>query len=47
MFWLWPTADQHSEDGFMPGLSAAAIQLKVWGKGNVAPRTNVILLLPL
>lgn len=25
LFWLWTTADQHTEDGFMPGLSAAAI----------------------
>lgn len=27
-YWLWTTADQHTEDGFMPGLSAAAIDRK-------------------
>jgi hypothetical protein len=28
LYWLWATADQHSEDGFMPGLSAATIDRK-------------------
>jgi hypothetical protein len=27
-YWLWTAADQHTEDGFMPGLSAAASDRK-------------------
>ena len=27
-YWLWTSADQHAEGGFMPGLSAAAIDRK-------------------
>lgn len=28
LYWLWATADQHSEDGCMPGLSARSIDRK-------------------
>lgn len=33
MYWLWATADEHTEDGFMPGLSCAGIDRKTGIKG--------------
>lgn len=36
LYWLWATADQHSEDGVMPGLTIRAIDRKtgIGGFGN-------------
>ena len=28
LYWLWSTADQHTEDGFMPGLTLRQIDRK-------------------
>lgn len=33
LFWLWSSADEHSEDGVMPGLSLAGIDRKTSIKG--------------
>lgn len=33
LYWLWTAADQHSEDGIMPGLSAKSIDRKTGIKG--------------
>lgn len=33
LYWLWTTADEHTEDGFMPGLSVAAIDRKTGVRG--------------
>jgi hypothetical protein len=33
LYWLWASADEHTEDGFMPGLSKAAIDRKTGLKG--------------
>lgn len=33
LYWLWATADEHSEDGHMPGLSVASIDRKTGCKG--------------
>lgn len=33
LYWLWATADQHSEDGVMPGLTLKAIDRKTGIKG--------------
>lgn len=33
LYWLWASADQHSEDGVMPGLSLAGINRKTGIKG--------------
>lgn len=33
LYWLWAAADEHTEDGFMPGLSAPAIDRKTRIKG--------------
>ena len=33
LYWLWATADQHTEDGHMPGLSVAGIDRKTGVKG--------------
>lgn len=33
LYWLWTTADEHTEDGFMPGLSIGAIDRKTGVKG--------------
>lgn len=33
LYWLWSTADEHTEDGFMPGLSARAIDRKTGVQG--------------
>jgi hypothetical protein len=33
LYWLWSTADQHTEDGCMPGLSLAQIDRKTGVKG--------------
>jgi hypothetical protein len=32
-YWLWTAADEHTEDGFMPGLSVAAIDRKTGIRG--------------
>ena len=33
LYWLWSAADEHTEDGFMPGLSVAGIDRKTGIKG--------------
>ena len=33
LYWLWATADQHSEDGMMPGLTLRSIDRKTGIKG--------------
>jgi len=33
LYWLWASADEHSEDGYMPGLSVASIDRKTGCKG--------------
>lgn len=33
LYWLWATADEHSEDGYMPGLTLGAIDRKTGLKG--------------
>lgn len=33
LYWLWATADQHTEDGIMPGLTTRAIDRKTGVKG--------------
>lgn len=33
MYWLWATADEHTEDGFMPGLSCFSIDRKTGVRG--------------
>lgn len=33
MYWLWATADEHTSDGFMPGMSAFSIDRKTGLKG--------------
>lgn len=33
MYWLWATADEHTQDGFMPGLSCASIDRKTGVQG--------------
>ena len=33
LYWLWATADQHTEDGIMPGLTLRAIDRKTGVKG--------------
>jgi hypothetical protein len=33
LYWLWAAADQHSEDGVMPGLSVSSINRKTGIKG--------------
>ena len=33
LYWLWASADEHSEDGHMPGLSVAGIDRKTGCKG--------------
>ena len=33
LYWLWATADQHTEDGSMPGLSLQQIDRKTGVKG--------------
>lgn len=33
LYWLWATADQHSEDGIMPGLTLRSIDRKTGIKG--------------
>ena len=33
LYWLWSTADQHTEDGFMPGITLRAIDRKTGLKG--------------
>lgn len=33
LYWLWATADQHTEDGHMPGLSVAGIDRKTGVNG--------------
>ena len=32
-YWLWATADQHTEDGIMPGLSLRQVDRKTGIKG--------------
>lgn len=33
MYWIWATADEHTQDGFMPGLSCASIDRKTGVQG--------------
>jgi len=33
LYWLWATADQHTEDGFMPGMSLRMLDRKTGVKG--------------
>jgi hypothetical protein len=33
LYWLWATADEHTADGFMPGLSASGIDRKTGVRG--------------
>lgn len=33
LYWLWSAADEHTEDGFMPGLSTSGIDRKTGVKG--------------
>lgn len=33
MYWLWATADEHTQNGFMPGLSCASIDRKTGVQG--------------
>lgn len=44
LYWLWATADQHSEDGLMPGLSTRGIDRKtgVQGLGEALVSINWI-----
>ena len=41
LYWLWTSADQHSEDGIMPGLSAKSIDRKTGIKGFAAALIEV------
>lgn len=36
LYWLWATADQHTEDGFMPGLTLRQIDRKTGVQGFAA-----------
>jgi hypothetical protein len=41
LYWLWATADQHTEDGCMPGLSMQQIDRKTGVKGFAAALVDV------
>lgn len=41
MYWLWASADQHSEDGIMPGLSLQSIDRKTGVKGFGAAMVEI------
>lgn len=41
LYWLWATADQHTEDGCMPGLSMQQIDRKTGLKGFAAALVDV------
>lgn len=41
LYWLWATADQHTEDGCMPGLSMQQIDRKVGLRGFSAALVDV------
>lgn len=41
LYWLWATADQHTEDGCMPGLSLQQIDRKTGVKGFAAALVDV------
>jgi hypothetical protein len=41
LYWLWSTADQHTEDGCMPGLSMQQIDRKTGVKGFAAALVDV------
>ena len=41
LYWLWATADQHTEDGTMPGMSSAHIDRKTGVKGIGAALVSV------
>ena len=41
LYWLWATADQHTEDGAMPGLSLQQIDRKTGVKGFAAALVDV------
>src|ERR1700733_7012163 len=41
LYWLWATADQHTEDGCMPGLSLAQIDRKTGVPGFAAALVNI------
>jgi len=41
LYWLWATADQHTEDGFMPGLTLRQIDRKTGVQGFASALCNV------
>ena len=41
LYWLWATADQHTEDGIMPGLSMRQIDRKTGVSGFAAALQNI------
>ena len=41
LYWLWATADQHTEDGCMPGLSMQQIDRKTGVKGFAAALVDI------
>jgi len=41
LYWLWATADQHTEDGCMPGLSLQQIDRKTGVKGFAAALVDI------
>lgn len=41
LYWLWTAADEHTEDGFMPGLSLAAIDRKTGVRGIGAAMVSI------
>lgn len=41
LYWLWASADQHSEDGWMPGLTARSIDRKTGIQGFGAALSEV------
>jgi hypothetical protein len=41
LYWLWSAADEHTEDGFMPGLSTTGIDRKTGVKGLGAALVSI------
>lgn len=41
LYWLWATADQHTEDGYLPGLSLRQIDRKTGVAGIAAALVNI------
>jgi hypothetical protein len=41
LYWLWATADQHTEDGYMPGMSLKQIDRKTGIKGLGAALVDI------